>query len=105
MTAPKKLDGFKDELIELDEIKAQQTKLDARRKEIEQALRDALGEAEEGTVRGVTVVTYAREERMSFDQSAFKKKHPRIAARFVTFTTIRRFLVKDKAFGEAKLRG
>ena len=66
---------------------------------------DALRRRRPCTVRGVTVVTYAREERMSFDQSAFKKKHPRIAARFVTFTTIRRFLVKDKAFGEAKLRG
>jgi predicted phage-related endonuclease len=105
MGAPKKLDGFKDELIELDEIRAQLTKLDTRKKELEQILRDALGPAEEGTVRGVTVVTYANEERMSFDQTAFKQKHPRIAARFVSFKTIRRFLVKDKAFGEAKLRG
>ena|SRR5688572_3270044 len=105
MGAPKKLDGLKDELIELDEIRAQMTKLDTRKKELEQSLRDALGAAEEGTVRGVTVVTYAAEERMSFDQTAFKQKHPRIAARFVTFKTIRRLLVKDKAFGEAKLRG
>lgn len=105
MTAPKKLDSMKDVLIEIDELTAQMTKLSTRKKELEQTLRDALGAAEEGTVRGVTVVTYRSEERMAFDQTAFKQAHPRIAKRFVTFTTIRRFLVKEKAFGEAKLRG
>lgn len=105
MSRPKILNKMAPDFIELDEIAAQMTKLKTRKEELEQGIRDALGAAEEGTIKGVTVVTYANAERMDFDQSAFKKAHPLIAKRFVRIKTVRTLLIKSKAFGEAGLRG
>ena len=102
---PKKLDGLAGDLAELENVTAQIAKLNTRKKEIEQAVRDALGAAESGTVKGVEVVTYARAERASFDESAFKKAHPVIARRFIGYKEVRTLLVKWKSFGEAGLRG
>lgn len=101
---PKKLDAMTEVLRELDDLRAQLEKLGTRKKELEQEIRDRLGPAEEGTVNGVTVVTYGRSERAEFDQSAFKRELPDLAKRYITYKPIRTFLLKTKAFGEAGLR-
>lgn len=103
MAKIKKLDSMTDVLVELEQLRAQADKIKRRKEELEQAVRDALGASEEGTVKGVTVVTYARAERADFDQSAFKKAHPIIAKRFITYRPVRTLLLKTKAFGEAGL--
>lgn len=103
MSKPKKLDDMTDVLTELEALRAQASKINTRKGELEQLLRGALGAKEEGTVNGVVVVTYANAERAEFDQSAFKAKHPIIAKRFITFKRVRTLLLKTKAFGEAGL--
>lgn len=105
MGKPKKLDKMAAEFVELDEIEAQMTKLKTRAEEIKQSVRDALGSSEEGTIKGVTVVTYVTAQRSEFDQSAFKAAHPIIAKRFIKIRPVRTMLLKTKAWGEAGLRG
>lgn len=105
MARPKKLDKMAAEFIELDEIDAQITKLKTRQEELKQSIRDELGASEEGTIKGVTVVTYVTAQRSEFDQSAFKAAHPVIARRFIKIRPVRTLLLKSKAWGEAGLRG
>ncbi len=102
---PKKLDGMADVFVEFEEVKAQLEKLTNRKGELEAEIRGAMGRAEEGTINGVTVVTYKEGTTSSFDQSSFKEKHPIIAKRFMVFSTRRTLLVKVRKLSEALRRG
>ena len=104
MSRPKKLDSMADVFAEFDEVKAQLDKLKTRKDELESRIREAMGRAEEGTINGVTVVTYKEGTTSEFDQGSFKEKHPVIAKRFMIFKTRRTLLVKVRAFTEAGLR-
>lgn len=106
MTArPKKLDQMADVFAEFEEVKAELEKLTSRKGDLEAEIRAAMGRAEEGTINGVVVVTYKEGTTSSFDQSAFKEKHPVIAKRFMVFSTRRTLLVKVRKLAEALRRG
>lgn len=68
-------------------------------KEIQSTLRgrieDALGDHELGLVDGEPAAMYKFIKSRRFDQKAFAKAHPQLAAEFVTVTESRRFKVVD----------
>lgn len=64
-----------------------------RQQTLRSRIEDALGDCETGVVDGQPVVKHSFVKTRRFDQSAFKKAHPELAAEFVTVTESRRFTV------------
>lgn len=90
---PVKLDDIAGQLAALTLIKAKQAELKEAREEIEQAIKDRLGEAEQGAVAGVVVATYKHIKRTALDQAALKAEQPNVHAEYMVTTEHRRLEV------------
>jgi predicted phage-related endonuclease len=55
----------------------------------ENAIKEALADAEVGTIRGIPVVTYKTQSSVKVDTKALRLAHPDIAAEFETSSTYR----------------
>lgn len=77
----------------LQQIKAKQAELAELRAQLEQTVKDRMGEATHGTIDGITVVTWRRVKRTALDQRALKREQPEIHASYQSTTEVRRFEV------------
>lgn len=89
------LDSVRGEVQALQQITAQIKVLSDTAKTMRARIEDALGDQDTGTLDGQIVVTWKPVKSNRFDQAAFKKAHPDLAAEFMTVTESRRFTVVD----------
>lgn len=89
------LDSVRGEILALQQINAQIKVLSDTAKTMRARIEDALGGQDTGTLDGHVVVTWKPVKSNRFDQAAFKKAHPDLAAEFMTVTESRRFTVVD----------
>jgi predicted phage-related endonuclease len=82
-------------LRELRELRAEADRLNDRRKVLEGRIKDALGDGEVGTVRGVPVVTYRKSIRSSLSATMVKKKYPEIVSECTEMREVRTLLLVD----------
>jgi putative phage-type endonuclease len=73
----------------LREIKKQQADLEDKRALAEQQIQAALGEAEDGTYNGATVVTWRAQQARNIDRAKLRDEWPSVYADVETTTTIR----------------
>lgn len=87
-----------DDIARLDVIKAQQAELNAERKHIEASLKGAIRDAEFLAADGRRVAQWGGYEKQIFDERAFRRDHPDLAAEYTTTTTYRRLkILKEDA--------
>lgn len=79
---------------ELKALREEASKLDKSIKRSENAVKALLGNREAGLVDGVPVVTWREVESSRIDTTALRAAEPDLAARYLTTTATRRFLVK-----------
>lgn len=77
---------------ELQELKRMREELDAEIAATEDAIKAAMGDAEQLTA-GAYKITWKPVTSSRIDTTAFKKEMPEIAARYLKTTTVRRFVV------------
>jgi predicted phage-related endonuclease len=82
----------------LRKLRADRDELDLKIKANEDKIKKALADAEEGTVRGRTVVTWRRVLRQSLSATLVKKRDPELAQECTVQTEVRVFrLIEDPA--------
>lgn len=91
MSTPVDLTDLTGHIQTLQDIKAKQAELTELREQLEQTIKDRLGDAEIGTVDGITVVTWKHTKRTALSQRLLKKLHPKVAAECMETNEIRRF--------------
>jgi putative phage-type endonuclease len=91
------LDDLEFDIRAMLEAKAQAKELSDRITEIEARIKEKMGSAEVGTLRGVPVVTWKESVSKSFDSTKAKESLGGDASKFVVERVSRRFLVKEKA--------
>lgn len=77
----------------LQQIKNKQAELKELREQLEQTIKDRLGDHEAGTVDGVTVVTWKRIKRTALNQGLLKRLHGAVFAECQEVSEVRRFEV------------
>lgn len=80
-------------LRELRALNAEKATISEKIKEREAKLKEALGDAEEGTVKGNVVVTWKRAIRQTTSLTLLKKGYPEIAAECLVQSEVRTFKV------------
>jgi len=91
------LDDLEFDIRAMLEAKAQAKELSDRITEIEARIKDKMGSAEVGTLRGNPVITWKESVSRSFDSTKAKESLGADASKFVVERVSRRFLVKEKA--------
>ncbi|KJK46345.1 hypothetical protein UK23_23810 [Lentzea aerocolonigenes] len=91
------LDELAAELVLLDQVDDQLSKLNAARKALHKKIKDALGKTELGTVASVPVVTYKRVTSIVLDQAILKKNFPDVYEQCLDIVETRRFVRMRKA--------
>lgn len=76
-------------------LKVEEAALKVRRARLESKIKTALGDAESGTVRGRTAVTYRRSIRSSLSATMVAKKYPEVAQECRELREIRTLIVVD----------
>lgn len=88
------LQMFSEELENLKELKAQKEEIETSISEIENKIKDFMGEADEGLTDYVKI-TWKTQERKSFDHKRYSKEHPDIdLTDYYKVTKARPFTVK-----------
>lgn len=91
MIDPVNLDDLAGHIETIRQIKAKQDELAAVRAELEQAVKDRLGNAESGTISGQPVVCWKHGKRTALSQKILKDLHPLVYAECCETTVTRRF--------------
>jgi predicted phage-related endonuclease len=82
-------------LTKLRKLKADIAALDAERKACEAKLKAALGDKEQGTLRGKVVITYRKAIRSGVDLSVLKKAYADIARECTRDREVRTLLIVE----------
>lgn len=72
---------------------------EARKAEIDNAIKGALAEASTGTIGGRPAVKWSKRTVSRFDAKAFKERHPRVAARYVVSSEYRQLTIRKEFSG------
>jgi putative phage-type endonuclease len=83
------LDDLVDVLEHRDVLKAELKRGEDALKLAENAIKEAMTDAEVGTIRGIPVVTYKAQSKTGLDAKALRLAHPDIAAQYETRSTYR----------------
>jgi putative phage-type endonuclease len=83
------LGAQREQLRELHEIKAAQRVLKLRGAQVENELRAALGNADEGQVDGQTVITWRPHTRRELDRKALREEQPQLADKYTVTRPVR----------------
>lgn len=89
----KDLQELKNQITELELVKARIKAMKGRQEELETLIKTAMGEAELGFADGFQV-KYTIGSRNSFDSGAFKEENPELYKKYCTEVETRRFSVK-----------
>lgn len=90
---PVKLDRIAGQIQTLQQIREKQRELKEITEQLEQAIKDRLGEAEAGTVGGLTVVRWKHIKRRALSQKLLRELHPAVAEECMELQEVRRFEV------------
>lgn len=82
-------------LSTLKRLKGEKAELDSKIKAAELKVKNALGDREQGTIRGKVVVTYRSAIRSGVDLTVLKKAHPEIARECTRDRTVRTLLIAE----------
>lgn len=96
MPMPTNLDNLRAQIAILRHVKAKRLELSELEANARAAVEEALGEDEEGTLDGVTVIRWSRQKRTSLNQKLLKELHPEIAAECMDTVEVRRMLIIDE---------
>ncbi|MBO0816567.1 MAG: hypothetical protein J2P30_15675, partial [Actinobacteria bacterium] len=91
------LDDMADKLAELRDVAAQQAALKARRAELSNAVKAALGAAEEGTVGGQLAVTWRESRPRRVNVERMREDHPALVEQYTEQGSQRTLLIKGEA--------
>ena len=83
------LDDLVDVIEQRDVLKAEVKRGEDALRLAENAIKEALADAEVGTIRGIPVVTYKTQSSTKVDAKALRLAHPDIAAQFETSSSYR----------------
>lgn len=91
MNDPVNLDPVAGHIATIRVVKAQQEELAAIRAELEQTIKDHLGDAETGTLDGTPAIRWRHGKRTALSQKLLKELYPAVFAECHEVTPTRRF--------------